>query len=77
MLCKVLITLKKSLQVFSSFSLFKCNVKPWELGMGCGKMVELRIVWSPLESPAQDKLKASNQASILKTWDMGGKTCEL
>jgi hypothetical protein len=40
--------------------------------MGCGKMVELRIVWSPLESPAQDKLKASNQASILKTgtWEV-------
>jgi hypothetical protein len=41
--------------------------------MGCGKMVDLRIVWSPLESPAQDKLKASNlQASILKTgtWEV-------
>jgi hypothetical protein len=41
--------------------------------MGCGKMIELRIVWSPLESPARDKLKSSNlQASILNTgtWEV-------
>jgi hypothetical protein len=41
--------------------------------MGCRKMIELRIVWSPLESPAWDKLKSSNlQASILNTgtWEV-------
>jgi len=65
-------------KIIAGLLIFKCNVKPWELGMGCGKMVRVENCLVPTGISSTRQAESIKSSSIhTEDWDMGGKTCEL